>query len=320
MTQDNARGDLLKGLVLRAYYTADPALDLDTEWFLSTFAYPRETLEAYLEANNGSTAGYDGPVAIDSLKFDIDDGNIESALQSARWLAAHLANKYGDKNLFIWFSGSKGFHLEVVLDPVPCAPGLHQVARALATRIAAEVNIKIDTDVYSAVNLFRAANTRHARSGLFKIGLELDDLLDGKGTAVWIRSRATSPYEVDCPVPGVGADLSKDLPEASRDVPRPLPYGEAPRIHLNDKTRYFIGRPEILDPGERTRTMVSAAMNLAAYSTRDDLIRAMLMESALEIGLVREYGEAEILRQIGNGIKRGTPAMASGDENGRPTS
>src|SRR5262249_51731043 len=96
---------------LARYADADPVVHPEIPAFLSTFTYPaamRHPVEA-----TGSTRDYNGPVGVPALRFDVDRaGDPDAALRDVRHLAGHVSERYGDEAVSVYFSGSKGYHVE----------------------------------------------------------------------------------------------------------------------------------------------------------------------------------------------------------------
>jgi hypothetical protein len=133
------------------------------------------------------------PCDCDFLWFDIDSGDLTTALVNARSLVTRieLIDPALSQHLAIYFSGSKGFHVGIPAglfgwEPFVELPRAH---RHLATGIAGDV--QIDTAIYEHNRLWRVPNTRHGKSGLYKVPLTYEQL------ATWpidqIKQLATRP-------------------------------------------------------------------------------------------------------------------------------
>src|SRR4051794_25713688 len=93
------------------YADADPLVLPEIPAFLSIFTFP-DAMRRHVVAT-GSTKDYDGPVGVPALRWDIDRKNDpDAALDAARRLAGHLTERYGDEGLSVFYSGSKGYHVE----------------------------------------------------------------------------------------------------------------------------------------------------------------------------------------------------------------
>ena len=128
-----------------------------------------------------SVAGFDGPVSISKLFFDIDLGKGKTAitdemcLKKARNLVDELINKWDLEPHFIqpWFSG-RGYHIVT-----PDFFGFGE-SNDVPTKVKATLTHyfkEIDPMVYDKVRLLRMGNSKHAGSGLYKIPLTLGELM-----------------------------------------------------------------------------------------------------------------------------------------------
>lgn len=80
----------------------------------------------------------------------------------------------------IYFSGSKGIHMVIPYECLQIKPNqhIHQAFKRLASRI--EKHLKhstLDVKIYDDKRLFRYTNSIHLKTGLFKIPLQLSELI-----------------------------------------------------------------------------------------------------------------------------------------------
>jgi hypothetical protein len=115
--------------------------------------------------------------------FDIDcPDDLSAARESALTLCLMLMDRayVPQESLDTFFSGAKGFHIVVAPEVFrafssPYTLGLYK-KMAQKTR---EAGVRfLDESVYSRKRPFRLSNTRHRRSGLFKIPLCYEELRD----------------------------------------------------------------------------------------------------------------------------------------------
>jgi hypothetical protein len=245
------------------------------------------------------------------LNFDIDHTDLDVALRDCRRLSMYLADRYAAEPV-VHYSGSKGFHVSLpTADSIEPAPDNHEVAKALACRLAGEASIVIDEAVYDRVRLWRAPNSRHHRTGRHKVLINLDDLL--YISADQVRRLAAEPIPYDPASPSASARLVADWHEAAaavrgerqrevrerkREARRHAANGEA-RQRINPLTRTLLTDPTSIMEGERAVTVLSAAADLAEFPTIDDLVIALLTAPALDTGLPPR----EVDRQIRCGIE-----------------
>lgn len=190
-----------RGLILK-----EMDIDLnpsDYEKYISMFGFDNSIYE-HVKLTK-TVSGFKGNYFSKFLYFDIDnDTHQQQSLEMARNLCLLLYNMLNvhPNDLFISFSGNKGFHI-----------GLHQnlfggfgIRKDMADRInvlavrvlmecfevtmdhiqevAAEsykatskrIFNDMDLSIYNANRIFRVINSRHAKSGLYKVGLTYDEL------------------------------------------------------------------------------------------------------------------------------------------------
>jgi hypothetical protein len=292
---------------LAAYAAVDPIAQPEREAYLSAFTYPKAFLDHVQKTS--STADYTGECMGTYLWFDLDDAaDARHALDGARRLAAALLDRYralNDDGLLLFFSGDKGFHVGLptaLWQPAP-RTDFHRATRRFAEAHADRAGATIDRSVYGKAQLFRAPNSRHPNTGLYKRRLSLGELM---GLSVeGIRKLASLPEPFDLPSPPAGCEQAEADWQgavqalANEDTVRLRHQVAAPSRgpRLNRLTLEFIR--EGAAKGDRHRLLFSAAANLGEFRCPPDLARALLTESALDSGLP----PSEVLRQIECGLR-----------------
>jgi hypothetical protein len=286
----------------RGYMECDPRAECKREGYLSAFQFGSE-FRQYLEST-GSTAGYQGPCWASYIWWDVDDHDLSNALRAARRLVTALFERYncGDYGLTIYFSGAKGFHIGLATglwQPVP-GPAFHLVAKQFAITIAEQASVQIDASIYDRTRAFRAPNSKHGKSGLHKVPLTTDEVLYCSLETICVKAQAPQPTEWLVP--------SQQCPQAAADwqaatervVERQTPKGSSQcgsaAARLCRATLAFIreGAPQ----GERAVRLFRAAANLTECGCPAALTEALLLDSALDVGLP----PSEARRQIECGI------------------
>jgi hypothetical protein len=296
------------------YAACDPAAQLDREAYLSHFVFGADFAD-YLE-RNGSEGGYSGPCGADVIHWDIDRADdLDAALSDARRLAARILYRYrelDDDDLLIFPSGAKGFHIGVptaLWGPMP-STHFHDVARRFCQAHAERAGVAIDMKIYSRTRLLRAANSRHARTGLYKRRLALDELMNLSVAGNLDLAREPMPFAVPTPStlsPIAAADWADAAVAVERRaVERRVTYRDGSH-RLTKTTLAFIREGAV--EGERAVAVFRAAANLAEMGCPDALAHALLTDAALDSGLM----PSETRRQIDCGLAHARQQEEGGD-------
>jgi hypothetical protein len=287
------------------YSQCDERAEVTSESYLSAFTFG-DVFANYLNST-GTTKCYTGETGAAWLWFDIDrEDNIDTATTDARRLASLLSDRFGidGDTLLCFFSGAKGFHIGLPLSacgsPGPSAM-FHRVCRQFAESVAAAAGVAIDTGVYDRVRLFRAPNSRHPKTGLFKRQLSFDSLLGLRSSR--IVELAGEPEAFDIPDPPEPSRVAvADWTAAVRAVAEQT-AGVTSRRELGARSALNRATVEFIrdgaTSGDRHRLLFSAAANLAEFGCSLELATALLSESALDSGL----SPSDVQRQIQCGIE-----------------
>ncbi|OUJ68035.1 primase C-terminal domain-containing protein [Hymenobacter crusticola] len=209
MNYEVIRGALTnRGTVLpKAQITLQPT---DEEFYLSMFGMDN-SIHEHLEVNRDpqtgkfSVTGFAGSYFAEFLYFDLDrDGDLAGSLASTCDLLKRLYSRFqlSPKQLFLCFSGSKGFHVglhQSLFGGFAPSPELPKQLNVLAARLLAECHeltlaelqtkvveakkagqnfADVDLSIYNANRIFRVINSRNAKSGRYKVGLTSTELLN----------------------------------------------------------------------------------------------------------------------------------------------
>jgi hypothetical protein len=135
----------------------------NTDVFTSVFYYNKE------EIRKGKQSG--------PLYFDLDG---EYGLDDLRVLIEFLVQQgCPGESVHIYYSGNKGFHLEIPFDALGIDPvlELNRSFELIAKEIKGIIHASsIDTGIYDAVRLWRLPNSINPKSGLYKIPLAFEEL------------------------------------------------------------------------------------------------------------------------------------------------
>lgn len=143
------------------------------DWYKSLFHFEEEAKKYFEE--KGSIKGFKGKANTNTLVFDFDSkDNIGAAREDAVALLTRLQEGVDvGKSASAFFSGGKGFHIELVTDRNYDV----KEVKELCSTFCHDLNT-FDTVIYNTTRLYRLANTRHQKTNLFKIELELNDLVN----------------------------------------------------------------------------------------------------------------------------------------------
>jgi hypothetical protein len=291
----------------RAHIEADPRAMTAGECYLSAFQFP-DAFRVHLEAT-GSTAGYIGPTWTEWIGFDIDRADdLERALSDARRLAAWIVDRFkiDPDSIMLFYSGSKGFHVLQPSGIIGCSPAIdfHECCKRFAQIIAENAGIVVDLGVYARVNLFRAPNSKHRKTGRYKVQLTYDELLNLRPEA--IIEMASEPREGWIPAASAvnteAAECWNEIvqaieSESQADSERRNLNGNA---KLNPTTRALL-QGDLSTEGDRHRELFSAAANFGEFGSVDELAFALLTPAGLNSGL----SASDVRRQIECGLKHG---------------
>ena len=158
-----------KGILVREDEVFDK-ISPDREWYQSTYYYNNLQFEQFKKI--GSVAGV-SDVTTNKIWFDFDDESTpENAKRDALDLVERLKN-HGIKeaNIEAYFTGSKGFHVQVslkrILNPKQVGNICAQLGKGLAT---------LDLSLYDYAQILRIPGTKHQKTGKYKIPLTISQL------------------------------------------------------------------------------------------------------------------------------------------------
>ena len=124
----------------------------------------------------------EGEEYISDMYFDLDsDDVIFKALVDARKLKDFLVTGVGaeDEDCKVFFSGNRGFHFEISAEFVGIQPSVNlcKVLHHIAEFVGDKLSLKtLDRTVYSKRRMWRMTNTRHGKSGLWKVPFTLAEI------------------------------------------------------------------------------------------------------------------------------------------------
>lgn len=191
------KGKLIPPETVEDYIAGDYASD----YYTSIFYYDENHFEEFRKT--GSVKGMSN-VMTDKLVFDFDNEfNLDLARFDAIEAIARLSKfNIKESDVEVYFSGNKGFSLVVTL-PKGITP---EEAADMATRKIGYGLKTLDHQIYNASRIFRVPGTKHPKSNLHKIPINIEEL---KASSIEeIRDMA---QEVLLPNKAIVSNPTKDL-------------------------------------------------------------------------------------------------------------
>lgn len=148
--------------------------------YASLFMFGPDIL-AHVKTNGGSVKEFKGKVFCEAIWIDIDcDGDVNEARLSTIELVKRLNTEYqfNPEHLYYFFSGKKGFHICIHCSFVgfqSTTPLDTDKVKDFVRRLTKGIP-HIDLKVYEPVRIFRVENSRHEKSGLYKIRISFEEL------------------------------------------------------------------------------------------------------------------------------------------------
>jgi hypothetical protein len=217
-----------------------------------------------------SVSGFEGDAYAPRLPFDFDDaGDVASAFNDGAQFVHTLINNYGvpPGAIAVYLSGGKGVHVELpkeLFGGIEPSCNIAQQEKEVAVSLAGGL-ASFDHNIYHTLRLWRFPNTRHGKTGLYKIPLMVEEILGGR--IGHILDLARSPRSIrphkDSNWPAIPSlvDLWKHAKRAAEAVKKPTQAASTERIPR----------------GTRSTTLVSLAGTMRRRGFSSDAIRAALL-------------------------------------------
>jgi AAA domain len=284
--------------------------------FTTYLRFP-ESFRAHVEHNaqqegSHSVKGYRGVAKADYAPLDYDDEHDQTrALEDVRRSLRVWEAKYDlpMDAVRVYFSGNKGFHVEIPEEPFGGFRASKDIARKLKSLVMqlGEGAPSLDTDIYDTVRLWRTPNTRHGKTRLYKIPISTEELFT---LAVGeIRELAKQPRpdfsQTDAdeygPVPAL-VDLWQAIDEGERD--------DASRHEPLDVVEVLSGVPQ----GERDKKLFRFAAKMRGADVPYAFARKLTLEAASNCDPA--FPEADAIRKVDSAYKNyePNPELSIGDK------
>jgi hypothetical protein len=266
--------------------------------FGSTYTF-NHTLAQHIEKNNrrdeavgkdarGSMAGFSGSVYSPLITFDIDRGDssgspdLEGArVDTSRLVAALIALGVPESSILVFFSGSKGFHVQFPSMLAGATPSRRfaAVAGEFCAAIAGSVGVVIDANMYRALQPLRAPNSLNEKTLLLKVRLSVEELNTLSIVDIQVLARTARPFSP----PTLSCEPLSSLVgqwQRAEDCVTEAEVAKAERHVLREDTRIFRSTWDFLvngaAEGSRATELYKAAANLMDFGSVESLARALL--------------------------------------------
>ena len=180
---------------------------------INEFVNARNQYSAFCSAFRYNTEDIDNSLMYGDMYFDFDDINDFEHVRKDAIVVLNMIEVIFlvKKELVkIFFSGNKGIHIILPAEILGVTPSaeLNNIYKYVANLAKSFTpNKTVDTQIYDTKRLFRIPNTRHEKSGLYKIPITLNELQTLSINQ--IRQMATKPRNIQYPV-------YSELPTANR--------------------------------------------------------------------------------------------------------
>lgn len=108
---------------------------------------------------------------VSSLYFDFDsEDDIQDAIDDARTLYEYLVQFVPEQDIRLYFTGSKGFHIEVEAVTLGVDPSfdLHELFDFIAGSLKEELDLNTLDMLYDSRRMWRLPDSQHQKTGLYK--------------------------------------------------------------------------------------------------------------------------------------------------------
>lgn len=258
------------------------------DWYISLYKYNEEHKKILEE--KGTLAGIQDNVT-NRLYFDFDSKtDLELARNDALEVANRLlGNGFSEENIGCYFTGGKGFSIEVDIDEyIP-----PEKFKAITMNIAGDLST-FDTVVSDPQRIVRVANTKHQNTGLFKIPLAPEELFELEIDEIKLlaknprQNRTLKVASLPQNLKDIEAVAEKKISEIARELTFDISSIDMKaRPHGLDEAKYLLLRG-FFRTGNRNHAMLCLAStfkNLKYEITHTEmLLKATAIEQAERTG------------------------------------
>lgn len=164
----------------------------------------------YAEANNNTgiytsvfqynEPSIDGSIRLGPLYFDLDSSDLNKSHEEAKILYNYFSEFVPQSAIRFYFTGSKGFHIELEPLTLGITPGnqLAELFRYIANNLKEKFNLEtLDFSVYDKRRMWRLPNSKHQKTGLFKNDISAyPEIINGNLDIIVGYCSESKPYDV----------------------------------------------------------------------------------------------------------------------------
>jgi KaiC/GvpD/RAD55 family RecA-like ATPase len=250
-----------------------------TDWYRSLYKYTEEQKKKIEET--GTVSGIRDTLT-DILFFDFDSKN---DIEKARTDALEVANRlleagFTEESIGCYFTGSKGFSLEVQIDDLLTPDQFKAITATLAGDLET-----FDTVVSDPNRIVRIAGTKHNKSGLYKIPLTPEELAEASLDEIKVLAKYPRVLERQLQVANFPQQLKESVVEKKVEtISKELTFdistidmkARPPRI---DEARWLL-QNGFFRTGERNHAMLCLASTYRNLNYPQDVTRGMMLGTA----------------------------------------
>jgi hypothetical protein len=250
-----------------------------TDWYRSLYKYTEEQKKKIEET--GTVSGIRDTLT-DILFFDFDSkDNIEKARVDALEVANRLLEAgFSEESIGCYFTGSKGFSLELQIDDLLTPDQF----KAVTANLAGDLET-FDTVVSDPNRIVRIAGTKHNKSGLYKIPLTPEELAEASLDDIKLLAKYPRNLERKLSVANFPQELKESVTEKKVEtISKELTFdistvdmkARPPRI---DEARWLL-QNGFFRTGERNHAMLCLASTYKNLNYPLDVTRGMMLGTA----------------------------------------
>ena len=288
-----------KGRLIPADESPYNFINPEIDCYKSLYYYNEEHFKEF--QSSGTIKGIND-VSTDTLIFDFDSDNLEESADDAWELCCRLEEFGIDrKSIQPSFSGGKGFHIEVRTDLIFNPNEFKNVVFGLAKNLKT-----FDDKIWNASRIIRLNNTKHQKTGLYKIPLSFDELNTLKTNSITTLAKTPRTIELVLKPAHLSSEILK-YKDSVEEVELPVDIQTDLLINFQDKPIWMTNclyalANGYIDKGQRHDAVIRL---VAVYKKQGLAVQAILdqIKHILEIRKQRS-GHPYDFRELKDDVER----------------